>query len=77
VEGAKADSVSGMLDRVMWVVVAAALAAMAISLWSDARVASFGAGSAAAYSMVAAGRGRCVAGACVPPASGERATAKK
>lgn len=65
-----------MRDRVIWVVVAMVLAAMGISLWSDAPVAAVGACAAAAYSLVSAIRGHCLGGTCIPPAAGEGDTQK-
>ncbi|MDQ0092447.1 hypothetical protein [Paeniglutamicibacter psychrophenolicus] len=53
-----------MRDRVIWLVVGVVLAAMAASLWTDAWVAALGAGSAAAYCLLAAIRGRCFGDAC-------------
>lgn len=60
-----------MRDRAMWAVVSVVLAAMGYSLWTDAPVAALGAGAAAAYSMVAAIRGRCLGGVCPLPAAGQ------
>ena len=53
-----------MRDRLIWLVVGVVLAAMAASLWSDAWVAALGAAAAAAYSLLAAIRGRCFGDAC-------------
>ena len=55
-----------MRDRLIWLVVGVILAAMAASLWSDAWVAALGA--AAAYSLLAAIRGRCFGDVCALPA---------
>lgn len=56
-----------MRDRVIWLVVGLVLAAMAASLWSEAWVAALGAGTAAAYCLLAAIRGRCFGDACALP----------
>ncbi|RAX48618.1 hypothetical protein DQ353_13835 [Arthrobacter sp. AQ5-05] len=53
----------------IWLVVGVILAAMAASLWSDAWVAALGAGAAAAYSLLAAIRGRCFGDVCALPAA--------
>ncbi|WP_411734748.1 hypothetical protein [Paeniglutamicibacter sp.] len=66
-----------MRDRLIWVVVAVVLAGMGISLWSDAPVAALGAGAAAAYSVVASIRGRCLGGACMLPAAAGEADDRK
>lgn len=56
-----------MRDRAIWLAVALVLAAMSVSLWSDAFVAALGAGAAAVYCAVAAIRGRCFGDVCSMP----------
>ena len=58
-----------MPARIIGFVVAVVLAAMAISLWPDARVAALGAGAAAAHCAFSAIRGRCFGGVCTSPAA--------
>lgn len=60
-----------MRDRVIWLVVGLVLAAMAASLWSEAWVAALGAGTAAAYGLLAAIRGRCFGDACALPSAAD------
>lgn len=65
-----------MRDRAIWLAVAVVLAAMAVSLWSDAFVAALGAGASALYCAVAAIRGRCFGDVCsMPSVSTERESA--
>ena len=66
-----------MRYRVIWMTVAVVLAAMGISLWSDAPVVAFGAGATAAYCLVAAIRGRCLGGICMPTAATDGRVPKK
>jgi hypothetical protein len=66
-----------MRYRVVWMTVAVVLAAMGISLWSDAPVAAFAAGATAAYCLVAAIRGRCLGGICMPTAAADESVPKK
>lgn len=56
-----------MRDRLLWVLIALVLAAMAVSLWDGSKVAGAGAGIAALYAVVAAIRGRCFGSVCALP----------
>lgn len=66
-----------MRYRVIWITAAVVLAAMASSLWPDAPVAALGAGAAAAYFLLAAIRGRCLGGVCMPTAATDESIPKK